>query len=232
MGLDMYLYAKRNLPEDFEPGVEARKEFAVEGEAFVADYDFYPAEQRARYRTAVDAAGLTGAVDPDSPSAEIVSDEDNERDGFALRAIVAYWRKANAIHKWFVEECQGGVDECQMSDPISREKLTELRDLAQAVLGASKGEDGLVTNGWTTVDADPEVDLGHGPGMRPILVEGQMIIDNSVAKTRLPTQAGFFFGGTDYDEYYLGNLKDTVEQIDRVLRETPEDATFHYRSSW
>jgi hypothetical protein len=26
---------------------------------------------------------------------------------------VAYWRKANAIHKWFVDNCQDGVDECQ-----------------------------------------------------------------------------------------------------------------------
>lgn len=37
-----------------------------------------------------------------------------------------YWRKANAIHNWFVQECQGGVDECQMSDPINYEQLAEL----------------------------------------------------------------------------------------------------------
>lgn len=24
-----------------------------------------------------------------------------------------YWRKANAIHKWFVDNCQNGIDECQ-----------------------------------------------------------------------------------------------------------------------
>lgn len=28
---------------------------------------------------------------------------------------VAYWRKANAIHKWFVDNVQGGKDECQRS---------------------------------------------------------------------------------------------------------------------
>ena len=26
---------------------------------------------------------------------------------------VMYWRKANAIHNWFVQNCQNGVDECQ-----------------------------------------------------------------------------------------------------------------------
>jgi hypothetical protein len=25
---------------------------------------------------------------------------------------VMYWRKANAIHKWFVQNCQNGVDDC------------------------------------------------------------------------------------------------------------------------
>jgi hypothetical protein len=26
---------------------------------------------------------------------------------------VAYWRKFNALHGWFIEKCAGGVDECQ-----------------------------------------------------------------------------------------------------------------------
>jgi hypothetical protein len=38
-----------------------------------------------------------------------------------------YWRKANAIHKWFVDNVQDGVDECQ-EHYVSREKLYELRD--------------------------------------------------------------------------------------------------------
>ena len=45
-----------------------------------------------------------------------------------VQMTVAYWRKANAIHKWFVDNCQGGVDECQVSW-VTREKLVELRDL-------------------------------------------------------------------------------------------------------
>lgn len=41
---------------------------------------------------------------------------------------VAYWRKANQIHAWFVDNVQDGKDECQRSY-VSREKLKELRDL-------------------------------------------------------------------------------------------------------
>lgn len=36
-----------------------------------------------------------------------------------------YWRKFNALHGWFVEECQGGVDECQESI-VPLEKIREL----------------------------------------------------------------------------------------------------------
>jgi hypothetical protein len=39
-----------------------------------------------------------------------------------------YWRKANAIHGWFVRRCQYGKDECQESY-VSREQLQELVEL-------------------------------------------------------------------------------------------------------
>jgi hypothetical protein len=53
--------------------------------------------------------------------------------GIEISYPVAYWRKANAIHGWFVNECAGGVDECQ---PIyvPREKLVELRDLCKSAI--------------------------------------------------------------------------------------------------
>jgi hypothetical protein len=43
------------------------------------------------------------------------------------------WRKANAIHGWFVENCQDGKDECQESY-VPREKLQELVELCQEAL--------------------------------------------------------------------------------------------------
>jgi hypothetical protein len=52
---------------------------------------------------------------------------------------VAYWRKANAIHQWFVTETQGGVDECDLSH-VSREQLAELRDLCRKILNAPVDE--------------------------------------------------------------------------------------------
>jgi hypothetical protein len=39
-----------------------------------------------------------------------------------------YWRKANQIHKWFVDNVQNDVDDCG-NYYVSREQLARLRDL-------------------------------------------------------------------------------------------------------
>jgi len=46
---------------------------------------------------------------------------------------VGYWRKANAIHAWFVRECANGIDTCQ-DIYVSKEKARELLDLCKQVL--------------------------------------------------------------------------------------------------
>jgi hypothetical protein len=46
---------------------------------------------------------------------------------------VGYWRKANQIHRWFVDNVQEGNDDCG-SYYVDREKLEELLDLVNDVL--------------------------------------------------------------------------------------------------
>lgn len=53
--------------------------------------------------------------------------------GIYVRSQLAYWRKANAIHQWFVRNVQGGEDECKPHH-VSRRQLTILRDNCQIVL--------------------------------------------------------------------------------------------------
>lgn len=49
------------------------------------------------------------------------------------RYQVGYWRKANAIHQWFVNKCAKGEDDCK---PIyvEKEELEELLDACNKVL--------------------------------------------------------------------------------------------------
>ena len=106
-----------------------------------------------------------------------------------VEICVAYWRKANAVHKWFCD-LDGGRDECQ-SIYVTKENLIELRDLAKSVI--------------------------EQPAM---------------AESTLPTQSGFFFGSYDYDDWYMEDMKNTVEQIDNVLATSGEWSDFIYRASW
>lgn len=46
---------------------------------------------------------------------------------------VGYWRKANAIHNWFVQNCQEGVDECQTTY-VDRDDLKKLLKIVKTVL--------------------------------------------------------------------------------------------------
>ena len=100
-----------------------------------------------------------------------------------------YWRKANAIHDWFVREVQGGEDECK-PHYVDREQLLALREACEQVLA-----------------------------------------DKQKAPELLPTASGFFFGSTDYDQYYFEDLESTLEIIDRCLA-LPTSWDFEYRSSW
>ena len=48
----------------------------------------------------------------------------------------------------------------------------------------------------------------------------------------IPPAEGFFFGGTDIDEWYWTGIKDTIKQIDRLLKLDDYSLTFYYQSSW
>jgi len=107
---------------------------------------------------------------------------------------VAYWRKANAVHKWFVENVQNGEDECK-PHTVTRKQLEDLIEDCMLVLSNQE--------------------------------------DNELIEQTLPTSSGFFFGGTQYDEYYFHNLYFTVEKLREILDNSEyENAEFVYQSSW
>jgi len=131
----------------------------------------------------------------DDEKVKRISKEFSEMEDFDLKEVkfeVAYWRKANHIHKWFVDNCQEGVDECQNSY-VSDEKLEELLKLVKEILE-----------------------------------------NHSKAETLLPCEEGFFFGGTEYDEWYFEDLKSTKEMLEKILRRIKDGKGWdiYYSSSW
>lgn len=136
---------------------------------------------------------------------------------------VGYWRKANQIHNWFVENIQDGIDDCDYHREITEDDLLDLLDVCQTVLKNCELVDGQVCNGYTYED-----------GKRiPIMKDGKYVKDPSTAKELLPTTSGFFFGGTNYDEYYVDDIKNTIDIITTVLETTDfETQMIYYVSSW
>ncbi len=88
-----------------------------------------------------------------------------------VNITVGYWRKANAIHQWFVENVQSGEDNCARYY-VSREQLAELRDECRAALakleaGDADGAEDILppTSGFffgsTEIDSWYKKDLEH-----------------------------------------------------------------------
>jgi Ni,Fe-hydrogenase I large subunit len=131
---------------------------------------------------------------------------------------VAYWRKANHIHQWFVQVVQGGKDECQEAY-VSVEQLRELKDICEKI----------VTYFDSSVTGEKEVKASFGNDWG----EKTYDVDENVLADLLPTASGFFFGGTAYDHWYYQDCKNTIKMIDEAFKGAeniyPE---FYYQSSW
>lgn len=52
---------------------------------------------------------------------------------------VGYWRKANHIHKWFVDNVQKGIDDCR-EYRVSEDQLKQLLETCKEVLSAKDDE--------------------------------------------------------------------------------------------
>ena len=139
--------------------------------------------ERLQYAEIIDLVNASSIVDDDHPY-------------ITIDVTVAYWRKANAIHNWFVQECNDGVDDGN-GFHVSRERLLALYQLCYTV------------------------------------PKGLAIHGDEYANEHLPTTSGFFFGSTDYDEWYLESLRYTAEVIDKLLNDpVTEYLDFFYRASW
>ena len=87
---------------------------------------------------------------------------------------LVYWRKANAIHQFFVD-IDDQYESCE-SIEVTKDILGDLLDRCTEVLA-----------------------------------------NRDRASELLPTTSGFFFGSTEYDDWYFDRLKDTIEKITPIL---------------
>ena len=102
---------KETQPWDLTNTCQQRRRSAVASGA--------PPEDRLKYAEVIDLVNASSIADADHPY-------------ITIDVTVAYWRKANAIHNWFVQECNEGNDDGNAFH-VSREQLEALYQLCYTV---------------------------------------------------------------------------------------------------
>ena len=212
MGLDMYVNIRhKNTQSKLEAYEAWEYKYSYE------EFQLLTEEQKEEYRN---------------------SEPEYDNDMFGKELM--YWRKANQIHNWFVQNCQNGVDDCGRY-AITVADLMKLKELCEKILTMTNVKQELrptYPNGWSSEPVHEMQDV------RFLTYEGMKF-----AEEHLPSCSGFFFGKTDYDDWYVLQVEDTVEQItdtldrlnceygfalnsDLVTGEYKGDYIIEYSSSW
>ena len=93
----------------------------LEARKYVGGWSFRPIDEQNTYEDTLAMVGLTKAdLSPEASPTINVS------------VGVGYWRKANQVHAWFVQNVQGGEDNCGTYF-VSKEQLLELVDTCKNV---------------------------------------------------------------------------------------------------
>ena len=110
MGLDMYLHAKKYVEK-----IDWKKLNELDLD-MDSDEAIYPL-----WNDIVETSGM--------------KDVATDIYGVNVEVTCAYWRKSNQIHKWFVDNVQGGEDNCG-EYYVSQDKLKELRETCRQAVFA------------------------------------------------------------------------------------------------
>ncbi|MBP6946299.1 MAG: hypothetical protein KBB46_03350 [Candidatus Pacebacteria bacterium] len=137
-----------------------------------------------------------------------------------IKEEVQYWRKANMIHQFFMS----GEDEDHAQDvSVSSDQLIDLHERCAKIIANCPLEDGIINNGQSLVDGE----WVHNTE------PGKVLTNVALAEELLPTTSGFFFGSTDYDEYYLADIQETHDMLEELFKQPKWDyADYTYSSSW
>lgn len=143
MGLDMYLEKYPRIE-----GIDLQQIIAAENW-----FSYCSREARFADSSFKDWCGMT---EEDLPSKEALEtlrpyfikryyawDTDHSYPHFSISQQVGYWRKANQIHRWFVDHVQNGEDDCDYHRECTKEVLEELLDTVNKVRKAPNNRFGV-----------------------------------------------------------------------------------------
>lgn len=108
---------------------------------------------------------------------------------YQITTNVCYWRKFNALHKYFNDHFNNNDNDNCV------DMYMDIDDLRKLLLNLKDLREQIKQ------DKDGNV------------------INKEVCEEVLPTQAGFFFGGTEYDEYYVEDIDYTIKRLSDIIED-------------
>lgn len=144
-----------------------------------------------------------------------------EDDLWEFEDELIYWRKANAIHRFF---CENGEEISeQVSYKIPKSVLVDLLNKCKTILNIVEKEPGEVLSRDYYQDGKHIIEYK----------DGEVIANKEELEAILPTQSGFFFGSTDYDDWYLENIERTRDTLANIIDSIDfEKDDIYYLASW
>lgn len=66
-----------------------------------------------------------------------------------------------------------------------------------------------------------------------LIADCKAVLKNKkLASEILPTESGFFFGSTEYDDAYFDDLKSTIEMCQNIVDTWDDDCSYRYNGWW
>lgn len=124
-----------------------------------------------------------------------------ESQGVIINDHLCYWRKFNALHHYIAKN-YGDLENDNCVD-IHLE-ISDIEDILEIL---KKVQDTMKTTTKTRLDS------------RGNEYKEEVITNPKAVEKIFPTADGFFWGSTDYDDYYIDEVNRTVDVLEQVVRE-------------
>ena len=149
-----------------------------------------------------------------------------------------YFRKVNFVYHFFADKL---VEEACI---VEYDDVVELINRCNKVIAAAEECGLIIKNG--EIDKDYWARIPEGKSWDDMSIDEHKAEEErcqkkrveistdwvEVAEEELPTQAGFFFGGTDYDFDYLYDVVDCKKQFEKLLADWKKNEVVYNVMSW
>ncbi len=130
-----------------------------------------------------------------------------------IRESFGYWRKANQIHKWFVDNVQDGNDDCK-TYYVSTEDLEKLLNICKEVKEKAKLVDGKIKKALENVPDELEVELWSDSGVDQSDDDSEVVIEDAYRHQHTLPDGQTYEDGTNSIDYFViyANYRDENEE--------------------